>query len=108
MPDKVKPDTYTLFLEIDDTILHTYLYDENFGFMSDPAPREPEYKFTIGERNVPIKVYARPYMKEFLQFLKENKDIIEPIIYTSGMFEYAEKLMDIIDPKREIFEHVLY
>lgn len=76
--------------------------------MSDPAPREPEFKFTIGPRNMPIKVYARPYMKEFLDFLKENKETIEPIIYTSGVPEYTNKILELIDPKREIFPLALY
>lgn len=76
--------------------------------MSDPASRDPDYKFTMGPRNIPIKVYLRPYMDEFLDFLKENKEKIEPIIYTSAMPDYTNKVLELIDPKREVFEHVLY
>ena len=33
--DKLGP--FTLFLEIDDVFLHTFLCDENFGYMANPA-----------------------------------------------------------------------
>jgi TFIIF-interacting CTD phosphatase-like protein len=75
----------TLFLELDDTVLHTFIYDENFGFMSDPRPRDPDYELDFGEKRIPIKVYMRDCAQEFLTFLKENKNKIEPIIYTSGV-----------------------
>ena len=34
---KDKHGPFTLFLEIDDVFLHTFLCDENFGYMNDPA-----------------------------------------------------------------------
>ena len=33
--DKLGP--FTLFLEIDDVFLHTFLCDENFGYMANPV-----------------------------------------------------------------------
>jgi TFIIF-interacting CTD phosphatase-like protein len=33
---------------------------------------------------------------------------LEPIIYTSGVPEYTNMLLDIVDPKKEIFEHRIY
>ena len=98
----------TLFMEIDDTILHTYIYDENFGFMADPNPRDPDYEIDYSDKRIPIKVYMRDCAAEFMQFLKQNKDKIEPIVYTSGVPMYAELLLDLVDPKREVFEHRLY
>ena len=49
----------TLFMELDDSILHTFIYDENFGFMADPNPRDPDYELLFGEKKYPIKVYMR-------------------------------------------------
>lgn len=103
LPEKVNKDSFTLYLELDDTLLHTYIYDENFGFMADPAAKEPEYKILFGPRNMPIHVYLRDHIEDFLTFLKDNKDTIEPIIYTSGVPEYTDLLLNAIDPKREIF-----
>lgn len=71
-------------MELDDTLLHTFIYDENFGFMGDPNPREPEHTLLFGEKNFPIRVYMRDYYSEFLDFLKKNNDKIEVILYTSG------------------------
>jgi hypothetical protein len=50
LPEKKNKDTLTLFLELDDTLFHTYIYDENFGFMSDPAAKDPEYYLKYGEK----------------------------------------------------------
>ena len=78
--------------------------------MADPAPRDPEFQFTHGPMNHPIKVYTRDYMQEFLDFLKEDqqKGKLEVILYTSGVPEYTNRLLDYVDPKREIFKHCLY
>jgi TFIIF-interacting CTD phosphatase-like protein len=108
LPDKVNKNALTLFLELDDTLLHTYIYDENFGFMADPAAKDPEYKFTYGEFNIPINVYIRDHCQEFIEFLKENKNTIEPIIYTSGVADYTTKILNLIDPKKEVFQHCLF
>jgi hypothetical protein len=101
-------DRLALFMEIDDTVLHTYIYDENFGFMADPCPRDPDYEIDYSEKRIPIKVYMRDYAQDFLKILKENKDKIEPIVYSSGLPNYTNMLLDLIDPKREIFENQLF
>lgn len=103
IPAKEHKDALTVFMEIDDTLLHTYIYDENFGFMADPAAKDAEHKFHYGELNIPINVYLRDHMKEFMDFLKENKETIEPIIYTSGIADYSTALLNVIDPKNEVF-----
>ena len=110
LPEKKNPNALTVFLEIDDTLLHTFIYDENFGFMADPAPRDPEYQLHFGDRNIPINVYMRDHAEEFLAFLKEGKaaGTLEPIVYTSGVPAYTDLLLNLLDPKEEIFEHRLY
>lgn len=47
-------------------------------------------------------------MQDLIDYLKENKEDIEPILYTTGQKIYVDKLLDFIDPERELFEHVLY
>lgn len=78
-------DRLTLFMELDDTLLHTFIYDENFGFMSDPYPREPDHILLYGDKSTPIRLYLRDHWKDFMSYLKANKDKIEPILYTSGV-----------------------
>jgi len=50
----------------------------------------------------------RDHYKEFLEYLKDNSDWIEPIIYTSALKPYNDNLMKIIDPNKEIFKTFLY
>ena len=83
--------------------MHTFIYDENFGFMSDPAPKPPEAKLHYGPKNIPIHVYLRDNYDEFLRYLKENKGRIETILYTSGVQGYTDMLINLVDPKREVF-----
>ena len=50
----------------------------------------------------------RPHASRFLHFLRQNLDKFEPIIYTSGVPEYSNQLIDILDPNGNIFEHRLF
>ena len=36
-------DKLTLYIELDDVLLHTFICDENFGYMANPASKEPEF-----------------------------------------------------------------
>ena len=111
-PLKTDPNAHrpplTLFIELDDVFIHTFLCDENFGYMSNPNSKDPEHEFMIEQNQQPVLVYERDNMREFLEFLKSNKPQIEPIIYTTGDPIYAEKLLKIVDPDRLIFEHAFF
>jgi len=37
----------TLFLEIDDVLLHTFICDENTGYMAKPTYKDPEHEFML-------------------------------------------------------------
>ena len=76
--------------------------------MANPNAKDPEHEFTIKDVNQTVLVYERDYMREFLQFLKDSKPEIEPIIFTTAEKVYADHLLDIVDPDREIFEQSLY
>jgi hypothetical protein len=39
----------TVFIELDDVFLHTFLCDENFGYMANPNSKEAEHEFLIQE-----------------------------------------------------------
>jgi TFIIF-interacting CTD phosphatase-like protein len=97
-------------MEIDDIILHTFLCDENFGYLANPSAKDPEHKFIMTENNQPVLVYERDYMHDFLDFLKKAKadGLIEPVVFSQGQEFYAKKLLEIVDPKAQIFEHRFY
>lgn len=42
----------------------------------------------------------RDHWSDFMEYLKENEDIIEPIVYTSALRPYTNHLMNILDPER--------
>jgi hypothetical protein len=47
LPPKKHKDALTLFIELDDTILNTFLCDENFGYMANPSAKDPEHEFFL-------------------------------------------------------------
>jgi TFIIF-interacting CTD phosphatase-like protein len=91
-------DKLTLFIEIDDVLLHTYICNENFGYLANPASKDPEHQFFMEEIRQPVLVYMRDYWEEFMEYLKENEDYFDPVLYTSGLKPYTEHLLKIIDP----------
>jgi len=71
-------------MEIDDVFLHSFLCDENFGYMANPGAKDPEYEFFIEEIKQPVSVYTRDYMVEFLEYLKSQQPSVETILYSTG------------------------
>ena len=52
-----------------------------------------------GETNYyAMSVYKRPYLDQFLEFAFEN---FEVVFYTAAIEQYANNLIDEIDPKNE-------
>jgi len=47
-------------------------------------------------------------MDDFLDYLRESKPFVETILYTNSKPIYADRVLDIIDPAREVFQHILY
>ena len=76
----------TLFFELDDVFLNTFICDENFGYMANPAAKDPEHEFFLSETRQPVRVYERDYMRDLLAYLKKarNEGNIESIVYTTG------------------------
>lgn len=110
LPNQTKDEEgkLTLFMELDDVLMHTFVCDENFGYISNPAQKDPEFEFFLEEIRQPVLVYMRDHWKEFMDYLKENEDWIEPIVYTTAMHPYTNHLLKIVDPEREVFKHSLY
>jgi len=59
----------TLFLELDDVLVHTFICDENTGYIAKPTFKDPEYEFMLKEVRLPILVYERDHMDDFLKYL---------------------------------------
>lgn len=76
-------------------------------FSSLNVIEDAEYTFHAAFQDHQYKVYMvlRPHVKEFLQAMAK---IYELFVYTCAKKEYAEKILDILDPQRKLFRHRLY
>lgn len=81
--------------------------EETLMFSSLNVIEEAEYTFNTAFQDHQYKVYMilRPHVKEFLQAMAK---IYELFVYTCAKKEYAEKILDILDPQRKLFRHRLY
>jgi hypothetical protein len=41
----------------------------------------------------PVLVYMRDHWEDFMKYLKDNSDYIEPIVYTSALQPYTAKIL---------------
>ncbi len=89
---------FTLFMELDDVLLHTFICDENTGYIAKPTFKEPEHEFMLNEVRLPILVYERDHMDDFLKYLQDAKSEVEVIAFTRAERIYADALLKIIDP----------
>ena len=72
---------YTLVLDMDETLIH-FFFTKNFGMF-----------------------FIRPYCFEFLSQLSEFYEIIT---FTAGTKEYADYILNLLDPNNEIIKYRLY
>ncbi|KAK5930643.1 hypothetical protein CgunFtcFv8_026862 [Champsocephalus gunnari] len=81
--------------------------EETLMFSSLNVIEEAEFTFNTAFQDHQYKVYMilRPHVKEFLQAMAKN---YEMFVYTCAKKEYAEKILDILDPQRKLFRHRLY
>ncbi|KAJ4961654.1 hypothetical protein NE237_021564 [Protea cynaroides] len=87
----------TLVLDLDETLVHSTLehcIDADFTFLVN---------FNLKEHTVYVR--RRPYLKDFMERVAS---LFEIIIFTASQSIYAEKLLNVLDPKRRIFRHRVY
>jgi Dullard-like phosphatase family protein len=90
---------YTLVLDMDETLIH---------FLYQNKANNNIFNFSLMEQNDISKVgmfLLRPYAKYFIEKLK---DLYEIIIFTNGTKLYCDRIIDLIDPKRENIKYRLY
>ncbi|KAL1023257.1 hypothetical protein UPYG_G00038360 [Umbra pygmaea] len=87
----------TLVLDLDETLVYSSLN----------VIEDAEYTFRTCFQDHQYKVYMilRPHVKEFLEAMSKH---FEMFVYTSAKKEYAEKILDILDPRRRLFRLCLY
>ncbi len=61
--------------------------------------------FVVDFQDQPIHVRIRPYLQDCLERLSQ---LYEIIVFTAGVQEYADKILDQIDPERKIIKKRMY
>lgn len=81
--------------------------EETLMFSSLNVIEEADYTFNTTFQDHQYKAYMilRPHVREFLQAMAK---IYELFVYTCAKREYAEKILEILDPQRKLFRHRLY
>lgn len=88
-----------LFLDLDETLIHSDF--------------ENEYQFYDAEILIPVddqtkcklNILIRPYVQEFLQFAQSKFNVV---LFTAGVKDYADSIINFLDPSKEIFKLRLY
>ena len=81
LPLNLENSTYTLVLDLDETLVHFFFTPSGGTFL------------------------IRPYC---FQFLEEMKKIFEIVIFTAATKDYADSILDVIDPNNKYIDHRLY
>ena len=124
LPKISKDRTYTLILDLDETLIH-YFYskvpikdephygyfssDDEYGLFNNYLISDENEKEKVDENsNDSLKIgmfLLRPYTK---QFLKELNEYYEIAIFTTGTKEYCDRVLQLLDLDNDLIKYRLY
>ena len=84
----------TLCVDLDETLIYT-----------DFARKFESHDFVYEGEYGKIGINFRPGLNKFLKYISQH---FEVVLFTSGVKEYAEKVLEIIDPKNQYFSSKLF
>ena len=87
LPPINSPYTYTLVLDLDETLIH--------------------YKTEISQNYENPKKNMLILRPDLILFLKEMKKIYELVLFSYATYEYIEKILKIIESKEKFFDYIL-
>lgn len=107
-PQVVRKKKYLLVLDIDETLVHSELVSQRGVQMANASAKKYDRYLEFPEPNGPPDVYGvrfRPFLMEFLQRMSKIFDLA---VYTASAQDYADAVMDEIDPQRALVGGRLY
>ncbi|KAL5576992.1 hypothetical protein UlMin_018691 [Ulmus minor] len=97
LPPLTSPNKRTVFLDLDETLVH-----------SQPDPPPERFDFVVRPRidgeAMNFYVLKRPGVDEFLESLGANYEVV---VFTAGLREYASLVLDRLD-RKSVISHRLY
>jgi TFIIF-interacting CTD phosphatase-like protein len=87
---------------MDEVLLYVFAPDEHEAYISQPM-QDFDFCVYYPDFDIYLNIYKRPYLKEFLEYLRENT---EPILYTKGVKSYVDLVLKLVDPENT-FKHVV-
>jgi CTD small phosphatase-like protein 2 len=88
----------TLILDLDETLIHS---DFNYKY----SGHDSIINFNYNDEIVEVPIFFRPGLMEFLQKISENFEIL---IFTASIKEYADAVLNYLDPENKFFQHRFY
>ncbi|XP_041086638.1 CTD small phosphatase-like protein 2-A [Polyodon spathula] len=87
----------TLVLDLEETLVYSSLN----------VIENAEHTFLTHFQDQQYEVYMnmRPYVQEFLERMSK---VYEIFVYTSAKKEYADEILDLVDPQKKLVRHRLY
>ncbi|KAK8809382.1 hypothetical protein WA171_000966 [Blastocystis sp. BT1] len=97
LPPRESDPKFTVVLDLDETLVHC---------STDPLTHY-HAKYTILWEGHPVTIYARirPYAKELLSYCSS---FCEVIVFTASVREYADKMLDVLDPEHRFIKYRLF
>lgn len=87
---------HTLVLDMDETLVYSQLGD---------SPSDLSLRFDHEGFDCSVAVTFRPHLQHFLKFVSSH---FEVVLFTAAEKNYAEKVLDSIDPTGTIFRYRLF
>ena len=99
---KPKNNKKTLILDLDETLIHS-----DIDFLSKTKNYDVELEIfdDIENQNVPLPLFLRPGLFEFLEYASKN---FELVVYTASQKIYADTIINYIEKNKKYFSMRLY